>query len=133
MIFIDANIFMYAAGNESPQKAPCQKFLKEVVLSGKKACTNAEVLQEILHRYIAIDARKVGFAIFDQILSLSIPILAIEAKDLERARLILEEHPKISSRDAVHLGVMQSHGISRIATYDKGFKKVDWVEVISLG
>jgi len=39
----------------------------------------------------------------------------------------------MSARDAVHLGVMQNHGISKIATYDKEFKKIEWLEVVDLG
>jgi predicted nucleic acid-binding protein len=52
VILIDANIFMYAAGRESPQRLPCQRFLERIVSGeGPAACTDAEVLQEILHRY----------------------------------------------------------------------------------
>jgi hypothetical protein len=52
MILVDANIFMYAAGRESPQQQPCRRFLERVVSGeGPDACTDCEVLQEILHRY----------------------------------------------------------------------------------
>ena len=46
MILIDTNVFMYAAGKESPQKGPCQRFLEKIVEGdGPAVCTNAEVLQ----------------------------------------------------------------------------------------
>ncbi|HZF10706.1 MAG TPA: hypothetical protein VFE33_18110 [Thermoanaerobaculia bacterium] len=42
MILIDANIFMYAAGRESPQRLPCQRFLEKIVAGeGPAACTDA--------------------------------------------------------------------------------------------
>lgn len=134
MIFIDANIFMYAAGKDSPQKEPSQKFLTQAVLSQAKerACTNAEVLQEILHRYSHIGLPKKGFEIFDLILSLGLQILPIEVIDLQQAKSLMQEDSSLSSRDAVHLGVMHNHEISRIATYDKGFLKVPWVNVVEL-
>ena len=133
MIFIDANIFIYAAGVESPWQKPCQRFLREVVDDSRmKACTNAEVLQEILHRYTHLQKPQKAFQIFDSVLDLGIPVLSIRAEDLARARFLLEENVSLGSRDAVHLGVMQNHGISKIATYDRGFMKIPWIDVYSL-
>jgi len=55
VILIDANIFMYAAGRESPQRLPCQRFLERLVAGGgPEACTDAEVLQEILRDCVHI-------------------------------------------------------------------------------
>jgi len=31
------------------------------------------------------------------------------------------EHPQMSARDAVHLAVMEQHGIEQILTFDAGF------------
>jgi predicted nucleic acid-binding protein len=134
VIFIDANIFMYAAGKDCPQKRPSQKFLSHILAEGskEKACTNAEVLQEILHRYTSIGAAELGFQIFDLVLSLGLQVLPIEVSDIIRAKAILEEDVPLSSRDAVHLGVMHNHGISKVATFDKGFLKIPWVKIIEL-
>jgi predicted nucleic acid-binding protein len=54
LILIDGNIFMYAAGAEHPHKAPCVALLRRVALGETEAAVDAEVLQEILHRYRAI-------------------------------------------------------------------------------
>ena len=125
---------MYAAGKHSPQKEPSQRFLTHVMSAGAKdkAVTNAEVLQEILHRYSHIGIPEKGFEIFDLILSLGLQVLPIEVIDLARARSFMQEDSSLSSRDAIHLGVMHNHGISRIATYDKGFLKMPWVNVVKL-
>ena len=42
--FLDANIFMYAAGREHPLKAPCVAILRRVAQEEIVALTNAEVL-----------------------------------------------------------------------------------------
>ena len=125
---------MYAAGKHSPQKEPCQQFLTHVVSAGakEKACTSVEVLQEVLHRYTNIGLPDKGFELFDLILSLGLQIFPIQLNDLTQAKSFLQEDAKISSRDAIHLGVMHNHGISRIATYDKGFLNIPWVKVIEL-
>lgn len=128
MILIDANIFMYAAGRESLQRQPCQRFLEGIAAGdGPDACTDTEVLQEILHRYRSLQLPAVGFRVFDAVVQLGIPVLPITEQTLRRARTLLENHPRLSTRDGVHLGVMQERGIGRVLTYDRGFSQVDWV------
>ncbi len=129
MILIDANVFMYAAGRESPQRRACQRVLDRIV-AGKDqgACTDAEVLQEILHRYRSLQLPETGFQLFDLILQLGLPILAVTEGALREARAILSRHPSLSTRDAVHLGVMREHGLDEILSYDRGFSQVPWVK-----
>jgi uncharacterized protein len=129
VILVDANIFMYAAGRESPQRLPCQRFLEKVVSGGGPAvCTDAEVLQEILHRYRSLKSPEIGFQLFDAVMQLGIPILAVTDRSLWEARTLLEDHPQLSSRDGVHLGVMREHGIEEVLSYDGGFSEVSWVK-----
>jgi uncharacterized protein len=129
VILIDANVFMYAAGRESPQRAPCQRFLDRVVDGvGPPACTDAEVLQEILHRYRSLRIPEVGFQIFDAVAHLGIPILPVTDRAMAGARRLLAEHPNLSTRDGVHLGVMWEQGIEVIVSYDADFSEVSWVK-----
>lgn len=129
MILIDTNIFMYAAGKESPQRLPCQRFLERIIEGESPvACTDTEVLQEILHRYRALKIPEVGFRLFDAVTHLGIPILAVTDRAMAHARKLLEDYPALSTRDGVHLGVMQEHGIEEVLTYDGGFSEVPWVK-----
>jgi uncharacterized protein len=129
VILIDANIFMYAAGKEGPQRLPCQRWLERVVAGGgPAACTDSEVLQEILHRYRSLKVPETGFQIFDAVTQLGIPILAVTDRALREARTLLEEHPALSTRDGVHLGVMREHAIEEVLSYDRGFSEVSWVK-----
>lgn len=128
MILIDTNIFMYAAGKDSPQKLPCQRFLERIVSGeGPATCTNTEVLQEILQRYRSLKIPEVGFQIFDAVTHLGIPILAVTDRAMAEARRLLEEYPALSTRDGVHLGVMREHGMEEVLSYD-GFSEVPWVK-----
>lgn len=129
MILIDANIFMYAAGRESPQRLPCQRFLEKTIAGeGPAACTDAEVLQEILHRYRALKVSEIGFRLFDSVAQLGIPILSVTDRSLREARRLLEDHPSLSTRDGIHLGVMREHGIEEVLSYDRGLSQVSWVK-----
>jgi predicted nucleic acid-binding protein len=65
LILLDANILMYAGGSSHPNKAPSLAFLERVALGELDACMDAEVLQEILHRYRAIGRWEDGRRVFD--------------------------------------------------------------------
>ena len=52
--FIDANVPIYASGREHPNKEPCARILTMVAESPISFFTDVEVLQELLHRYIAL-------------------------------------------------------------------------------
>ena len=129
MILIDANIFMYTAGRESPQRAPCQRCLERIVSgAGPAACTDAEVLQEVLHRYRSLEIPEVAFQVFDAVTHLGIPILPVTDRAMAEARRLLEEHPNLSTRDGFHLGVMWEHGIEEVLSYDGDLSLVPWVK-----
>ncbi|MBL8213671.1 MAG: hypothetical protein JNK87_23335 [Bryobacterales bacterium] len=55
MTLTDANVLMYAAGAPHPNKAPAIAFLERVANNRIAAASDAEVLQEILHRYRALN------------------------------------------------------------------------------
>ena len=72
MILIDSNIPMYLVGTPHPHKHDAQRLLAKLISERQRLVTDAEVLQEILHRYVAIswpDAIQPGF---DALLVLSI-------------------------------------------------------------
>ena len=95
---------------------------------GPAACTDAEVLQEILHRYRSLEVPQLGFQLFDAVAQLGIPILAVTDRSLREARTLLEDYPRLSTRDGIHLGVMREHGIEEVLSYDRGLSQVPWVK-----
>ena len=130
MILVDTSIFMVAAGKPSPQREPCRQFLDRMVRGDADvaARTDAEVLQEILHRYRVIAAADTGTALFDAVLDLGIPVLSVTEQAMRHARTLLEDVSRLSTRDAVHVGVMLEHGISRVLSYDWGFDGLAGIE-----
>ena len=54
MIFIDTNIAIYAAGAPHRYKEPAARVINLIWQNADLFVTDAEVLQEILHRYISI-------------------------------------------------------------------------------
>lgn len=121
MILVDSNIPMYLVGASHPHKSDTLRLLEKVVSERQRLVTDAEVLQEILHRYLAVNRRDAIQPAFDALLGIVDQVLAIDLAIAERAKQIVLAYRQLSARDAVHLAVMEHHGIERILTFDSGF------------
>src|ERR1700752_3647316 len=75
MILVDSNIPMYLVGAPHPHKVDAQRLLEKLVSERQRLVTDAEVLQEILHRYVAIDRRGAIQPAFDALLGGRSPLM----------------------------------------------------------
>lgn len=123
MIFIDSNIPMYLVGAAHPHKAEAQILLERLIAAGKRLVTDAEVLQEILHRYTAIDRRDAIGPAFQAVLDIVDDVFGIEKADVMRAGEIAQNRASLSARDALHIAVMARHGVHSILSYDADFDR----------
>ena len=112
---------MYLVGSSHPHKSDAQRWLEKLVSDRERLVTDAEVLQEVLHRYVAINRRDAIQPAFDALLGIVDQVLAVDRSIAERAKEIVLGYRQLSARDAVHLAVMEHHGIERILTFDSGF------------
>ena len=121
MILVDSNIPMYLVGAPHAHKSDARRLLEKVVSERQSLVTDAEVLQEILHRYAAIDRRDAIQPAFDALMGIVDRVLAVDRSIAERAKQIVLGYRQLSARDAVHIAVMEHHGIEQIMTFDSGF------------
>ena len=128
MIFVDSTIPMYLVGAPHPNKDAARRLLEKCITDGERLVADAQVLQEILHRYIAINRRDAIQPAFDALLGVVDHVYPIEPTDVERAKTLLFGLVPLSARDAVHAAVMQRHEIDRILSFDAGFDAVEWIE-----
>jgi predicted nucleic acid-binding protein len=119
--FVDSNIPMYLVGASHPHKVDAQRLLEQLIAKDERLVTDAEVLQEILHRYAAIDRRDAIQPAFDAILGVVDEVYAIEVSDVDRAKTVLAGSRTLSARDALHVAVMDRYGVERIMSFDSGF------------
>ena len=131
MIFIDSNIPMYLVGAAHPHKVDTQRALEQVIAKGHRLVTDAEVLQEILHRYRAIDRLDAIQPAFNTLLGVVDEVFSIDEQDVRVAKDILLGAPRLSSRDALHLAIMRRHEVSSILTFDRGFDGVPGIARIA--
>ena len=112
---------MYLVGAAHPHKIDAQRWVEKLISERQRLVTDAEVLQEILHRYIAVNRRDAIQAAFDSLLGIVDEVLPIDHATVERAKEIVFGNRRLSARDAIHIAVMERNGISRILTFDFGF------------
>ena len=127
-VFVDSNIFMYAAGKAHAHKEPSVRFLLRIAEGDMQAVTSCEVLQEIIYRYWSIKEQDIGMRIVDHIIALIPAILPVTRADILRAKELLIQSPTITPRDALHAAVMLRHQIPTICTFDKHFDRIDGIK-----
>jgi hypothetical protein len=123
-VLVDSNIPMYLVGAPHPNKAAAGAALERALLDADRLVTDAEVLQEVLHRFVSIDRRNAIGPCLDVLLRVVDEVLPIERADVEAARRLVEHVQGLSARDALHVAIMQRHGIGGILTFDRGFDAI---------
>ena len=131
MIFVDSNIPMYVVGAEHPNKAASGRLLEQAIAQGERLVTDAEVLQEILHRYTAIGRRDAIQPAFGALLGIVDEVFPIERRDAERAKDLIQGLRALSARDALHVAIMQRRSITAILSFDSGFDVVPGITRVS--
>ncbi len=112
---------MYLVGAPHPNKVDAERLLDSALSTGERLVTDAEVLQEICHRYASIGRHDAIQPTFDTILETVDDVLPIDRGIVETAKDIVLRYASLSARDAVHVAVMRRHGIDRIMSFDRGF------------
>lgn len=124
MILIDANVFLYAAGAEHPHKAPSLALLRRIALGEIEAAVDAEVLQEILHRYRAIRRWQEGREVYALARRIVPLVVAITDRVVDRARDLLDDDGRLGARDAVHAAVVLDRGMEGVCSYDRDLDRI---------
>ena len=119
MIFVDSNVPMYLVGAPHPNRDRLEEFLRN--RPDEDYVTSAEVYQEVLHRFVAIDRRAVIEDAFRLLDDLVVSVFPIRRDDVDVAKEITMQQPGLSARDSLHLAVMQANGVKRVLTFDEGF------------
>jgi len=123
VIFVDSNIPMYLVGAAHPNKELARRRIEELIVADEGLVTDAEVLQEIMHRYVAIGRREAIEPAFDALLGIVDAVLHVELEDVQRASDLLAT-PSLQARDAIHIAIMQRHRIAKALTFDRAFDGV---------
>lgn len=128
-LFLDANVPTYAAGRDHPLKEPCKEVLRLAAVESESFFTDAEVLREMLHRYLSLRRWSEGKRVvldFADLMSGSVE--SVVAEDILRASDLADEYAvkpgaRLAARDLLHAAVMLrvEGDASTIVTADTDF------------
>jgi predicted nucleic acid-binding protein len=137
-MFLDSNVFLYAIGGDGPHREPCRQVLAAVGRGALDGVTSSEVLQEVLHvRSRRIDMKDATTAARSAA-GIVADVLPISADDVLDACGLLDSHPNLGARDALHVAVMKNSRIGLLVSVDRDFdalktiKRLDPTDVLSL-
>jgi len=103
---------------------------EKLIAARRRLVTDAEVLQEILHRYVAIDRRDAIQPAFDAILAIVDEVFPVTRETADNARQMVLQYRRLSARDALHLAVMQQNHVAEILTFESGFDSLPGINRI---
>ena len=128
MIFVDSNVPMYLVGAPHPNRDRIAEFLHAHAASDY--VTSAEVYQEIVHRYVAVNRRGAIADAFRFLDDLVTTVFPIAREDVSVAQAIADEQHALSARDCLHLAVMERRGVNVALTCDTAFALRRGVECV---
>lgn len=131
MILVDSNVPMYLIGAEHAHKHDAQRLLDAAISRQVRLVTDAEVLQEILHRYHAIQRYDAIQPALDVLLAVVDEVVPIDRDTVLRAREILLAQHGLSARDAVHAATMEAVGAEQIMSFDRAFDRLPGITRLS--
>ncbi len=120
-MFLDTNIFVYAAGADSIHKQHCVRVLDAVARGALIATTGAEVIQELLHLFSRRNQHAAGLLLARRVMDMLPPVLPTDSEVMNKTCTLMERYPTASVRDLVHVAVMMVHGVEEIVSIDSDF------------
>lgn len=128
MILLDSTVPMYLVGAASPAKDAAQRLLEDCIGRSERLVTDVEALQEILHRYRVVRRPGAIQPAFDALLGVVDEVFPVDASDVERAKTLTLGLTPLPARVALHVAVMERHGVARVMSFDPDFDAVGWLE-----
>jgi predicted nucleic acid-binding protein len=147
MVFVDANVFVYAFADDPKFGDPCIEFLERIEQGDLQGYLSAAVLSDVAHRLMTLEAcQSLGWPYagignrlrnhpaqiqqlqrfrlaLDDIVATGIHVLPVTAQHVLVAGDLSRQHG-ILCGDALIVAVMQSHGLTNLASNDADFDRV---------
>ena len=131
-LFLDANVPTYAAGRDHPLKEPCKEVLRLSARYPGSFFTDAEVLQEMLHRYLSLRRWPEGKRVVLDFAALMYgSVEPVTAGDMVRAcdladRYATRSGARLAARDLLHAAVMlrAEDNAAKIVSADRDFDEL---------
>lgn len=118
---------MYLVGADDGQRERAESLVRGLLARRERLVTDAEVFQEILHRYSSIGRIEAIQPAFDALLRLVDEVLPIELETIIEAKAILFGYPTLSARDALHASAMKKRRITSLLSFERGYDVLPFI------
>jgi hypothetical protein len=130
-VFLDTNVFLYAAGASPTRRDACAQVLRRVADGSLEATTNTEVVQEILYVLARRGRRDDGRKLARSVTALFPDLLPVTRDDMVEVCELLRRYPALSVRDAVHVSTMLRNGVRTVVSVDSDFDQVSEIRRVA--
>jgi len=127
-VFLDTNVFLYAAGAAHPERDRCLEVLRRVASGTLDATINSEIVQEVLYFLTRRGRAKDALTLARHLISLFPDLMPVTRDDVAGACDLLEHYPRLSVRDAVHAATMLRNGLKTIVSVDVEFDRISEIQ-----
>ncbi len=117
---------MYLVGGAHLNRERARELLEIAIARRERLVTDAEVFQEILHRYVAIERRDAIKVAWKTLRELVDEVFPIELEDVAAARRIVST-TRLGARDALHVAVMKRRDVGDVLSFDTDFDGVSGI------
>jgi len=129
-MYIDSNIFIYAAIDNGEKGERARKVVEKVLNGEVKGSVSALVIDEVIWVVQRMTDRDVAERVARLIMSMPLIWMDISYQTAKYAMKYYREG--LDPRDAFHAAVMEEYGIQEILSEDRDFEKVRDIRRISL-
>ena len=131
VIIIDASVFVAYANKDDIHNKRAQEITR-LIIAGRygRALTTDYIFDEtisvVLRKSNKINAVELG----NYILNSEIHVAKIDSSIFEESWNLFKKFENFSFTDCTTLAIMKTLGIKDIATFDKEFRKLEWINVV---
>ena len=120
MIYLDSNIFIYAAVGDSKYSKRCELILQSIESKKLSAITSLLTLCEVQHKLSKFIGKAESMRAMEAILSYPIEFRNMDMAVLNEAFFKIQ-YLNLKIFDAIHLATAKIYGAESICSYDRDF------------
>lgn len=132
MTYIDANVFIFAAGDRTPLGIAARRIIKDIQEGKLSACTCALTYDEVMWGVRKLLDKEKSYLAGELFLSLPhLRLTEVQRETITEAHHFIT-HFDLKPRDAIHLAAMRLENEKEIISEDPDFDRIPGIKRISL-
>lgn len=123
-ILLDSTVPTYALGEAHRLRDSNRALLSRLVAGEFRGYASVEMVQELVHHRLRRTGDRAEAVSNGRDIVSILTILNFDREILDLSLALVERHPTVRGRDAVHAATAMAYGIERIASTDRAFDDI---------